>query len=82
MNVKLDNISVVNIDSYPQLIALKNIFIRGSVIRYVHIDPNDVNVDLLQDATRRDFLKQQQQTSTTSSAAATTTAKSATKSTS
>lgn len=81
MNVKLDNISVVNIDSYPQLTALKNIFIRGSVIRYVHIDPNDVNVDLLQDATRRDFLKQQQQTST-SSAVATTTAKSATKSTS
>lgn len=61
MNIKLDNISVVNAEQYPQLLSLKNIFIRGSVIRYVHMDPNDVNADLLQDATRREFLKQQQQ---------------------
>ncbi len=61
MNIKLDNISVVNVEQHPQLLSLKSIFIRGSVIRYVHMDPNDVNTDLLQDATRREFLKQQQQ---------------------
>jgi small nuclear ribonucleoprotein (snRNP)-like protein len=33
-------------------LSVKNCFIRGSVIRYVHIPKEHVDVDLLQDATR------------------------------
>lgn len=32
---------------------MKNIFIRGSVVRYVHLPHNAVDVTLLEDATRR-----------------------------
>lgn len=55
LNVKLTNVSVVNKDKYPQLISLKNCFIRGSVVRYVQINPNDVDTELLQDATRKEY---------------------------
>lgn len=34
--------------------AVKNCFIRGSVVRYVMMDKGDVDTDLLQDATRRE----------------------------
>lgn len=33
LNIKLTNIAVVDSDRYPQLAALKNCFIRGSVVR-------------------------------------------------
>jgi hypothetical protein len=33
--------------------AVKNVFIRGSVVRYVHLPANAVDVPLLEDATRR-----------------------------
>ena len=33
LNIKLSNINVVNSDAFPQLCSLKNIFIRGSVVR-------------------------------------------------
>lgn len=33
--------------------AVKNCFVRGSVVRYVHIPRDDVDVELLQDASRR-----------------------------
>eukprot|EP00804_Cyclotella_cryptica_P013747 CCRYP_018831-RA/>CCRYP_018831-RA protein AED:0.42 eAED:0.42 QI:0/0/0.5/1/0/0/2/1005/135 len=55
LNIKLTNVSVVNKDKYPQLTALKNCFIRGSVVRYVQINPNDVDTELLQDATRKEY---------------------------
>jgi small nuclear ribonucleoprotein (snRNP)-like protein len=35
-------------------LSVKNCFIRGSVVRYVHIPPKEVDVELLQDATRRE----------------------------
>lgn len=54
LNIKLTNVSVVNEDKYPQLVALKNCFIRGSVVRYVQINPSDVDTELLQDATRKE----------------------------
>eukprot|EP00956_Cyclotella_meneghiniana_P006809 scaffold9109_cov73-Cyclotella_meneghiniana.AAC.3 len=55
LNIKLTNVSVVNKDKYPQLTSLKNCFIRGSVVRYVQINPNDVDTELLQDATRKEY---------------------------
>ena len=54
LNIKLTSVKVVNQDRYPQLVALKNCFIRGSVVRYVQINPSDVNTELLQDATRKE----------------------------
>lgn len=33
--------------------AVKNVFIRGSVVRYVHLPASAVDVPLLEDATRR-----------------------------
>ena len=54
LNIKLTNASVVNENRYPQLTALKNCFIRGSVVRYVQINPSDVDTELLQDATRKE----------------------------
>lgn len=32
-------------------------FTRGSVIRYIHVQPQDVDTELLQDATRREPYK-------------------------
>jgi len=53
LNLKLDNISCVNQTQYPHLQSVKNLFIRGSTVRYVHMSPNSVDCTLLQDASRR-----------------------------
>jgi len=54
LNIKLDEISVLEDDKYPHLIAVKNVFIRGSVVRYVHLPASAVDTALLEDATRRE----------------------------
>ncbi|KAL8365966.1 hypothetical protein RB595_004647 [Gaeumannomyces hyphopodioides] len=54
LNLKLDNISVVEDVKYPHLSAVKNVFIRGSVVRYIHLPSSHVDVPLLEDATRRE----------------------------
>ncbi|ODV95012.1 hypothetical protein PACTADRAFT_3896 [Pachysolen tannophilus NRRL Y-2460] len=57
LNLKLDNISTVNDETkYPHLIAIKSLFIRGSTIRYIHLNPMLVDANLLQDASRREAL--------------------------
>ena len=76
LNIKLDDVSVVEEIKYPHLVsgpsprdvagwltepralppgqsAVKNVFIRGSVVRYVHLPAQSVDVALLEDATRR-----------------------------
>lgn len=94
LNIKLDDISVVDDISYPHLVSsagqnmfrllstahaklalaqdfserngielvtdrsmsqssVKNVFIRGSVVRYVHLPAAAVDTPLLEDATRR-----------------------------
>ncbi|KAK0660816.1 hypothetical protein QBC41DRAFT_330770 [Cercophora samala] len=58
LNIKLDNIQVVDELKYPHLSAVKNVFIRGSVVRYVHLPSGSVDVDLLEDATRREAANQ------------------------
>lgn len=55
LNCKLQQVKVLNGDKHPHLNSVSNVFIRGSVVRYVHIDPSDVDVTLLQDATRREY---------------------------
>ncbi|KAI5809934.1 hypothetical protein DFH27DRAFT_537014 [Peziza echinospora] len=54
LNIKLDDITVIEEGKYPHLSAVKNIFIRGSVVRYVHLPANAVDTALLEDATRRE----------------------------
>ncbi|KAH8910455.1 U6 snRNA-associated Sm-like protein LSm2 [Coniochaeta ligniaria NRRL 30616] len=58
LNIKLENISVVEEIKYPHLSAVKNVFIRGSVVRYVHLPASAVDVPLLEDATRREAANQ------------------------
>ena len=54
LNVKLMNVKVINPDKYPQLVALQNCFVRGSVVRYIQIPPEHVDTELLQDAARKE----------------------------
>ena len=54
LNIKLIHVSIVNPEQYPQLISLKSCFVRGSVVRYIQIPPEHVDVELLQDATRKE----------------------------
>ncbi|EGX51909.1 U6 snRNA-associated Sm-like protein LSm2 [Orbilia oligospora] len=58
LNIKLDEIQVVDEVKYPHLSAVKNVFIRGSVVRYVHLPANAVDTALLEDATRREAAAQ------------------------
>ncbi|ETN37277.1 U6 snRNA-associated Sm-like protein LSm2 [Cyphellophora europaea CBS 101466] len=54
LNIKLDDIIVLDEVKYPHLSSVKNIFIRGSVVRYVHLPVDKVDRGLLEDATRRE----------------------------
>ncbi|KAF0699069.1 Aste57867_10342 [Aphanomyces stellatus] len=54
LNIKLMDVSVVEDYKYPQLMNMKNCFIRGSVVRYIQIAKADVDTELLQDAARRE----------------------------
>jgi U6 snRNA-associated Sm-like protein LSm2 len=57
LNVKLRDVHVVDKERFPQLVPMKNCFIRGSVVRYVQISKADVDVELLQDATLKEHAK-------------------------
>ncbi|KAF7555368.1 hypothetical protein G7Z17_g2193 [Cylindrodendrum hubeiense] len=59
LNIKLDDIQVVDELKYPHLSSVKNVFIRGSVVRYVHLPSSSVDTQLLEDATRREAAAQQ-----------------------
>jgi U6 snRNA-associated Sm-like protein LSm2 len=54
LNIKLDDITVLDEIKYPHLSSVKNIFIRGSVVRYVHLPAERVDKGLLEDACRRE----------------------------
>ncbi|KAH9526426.1 U6 snRNA-associated Sm-like protein LSm2 [Dermatophagoides farinae] len=54
LNFKLTDITVLDSQKYPYMISVKNCFIRGSVVRYVQLPSDDVDVTLLQDATRKE----------------------------
>lgn len=44
---------MLELDKYPHLSSVKNMFVRGSVVRYVMLPRSEVDVGLLEDATRR-----------------------------
>ncbi len=59
LNLKLDDMVLAGTggprdDRYPHLWAVDRCFIRGSVVRYVHLPQDQVDVELLEDATRRE----------------------------
>ncbi|KAH0750327.1 hypothetical protein KY290_029559 [Solanum tuberosum] len=54
LNIKLENTSVVDEDKYPHMRSVRNCFIRGSVVRYVQLPPDGVDIELLHDAMRRE----------------------------
>ncbi|KAL9030507.1 MAG: hypothetical protein Q9196_001376 [Gyalolechia fulgens] len=58
LNIKLDDIQVLEEIKYPHLSSVKNVFIRGSVVRYVHLPGAAVDSALLEDATRREAAQQ------------------------
>lgn len=58
LNLKLDNITTLNESDFPHLSAVKSLFIRGSVVRYVHLPSNAIDTALLEDASRREALAQ------------------------
>lgn len=55
LNIKLDNVKT-NTDKYPHFVAVRSIFIRGSAVRYIHLNPANVDTNLLQDASRREAM--------------------------
>jgi hypothetical protein len=52
MRLVVDGYSLLTVADHEQS-AVKNVFIRGSVVRYVHLPANAVDIPLLEDATRR-----------------------------
>uniref|UniRef100_A0A0E0AQY8 Sm domain-containing protein n=1 Tax=Oryza glumipatula TaxID=40148 RepID=A0A0E0AQY8_9ORYZ len=54
LNIKLENTRVVDQDKYPHMLSVRNCFIRGSVVRYVLLPQDGVDIDILHDATRRE----------------------------
>ncbi|TFY61543.1 hypothetical protein EVG20_g7008 [Dentipellis fragilis] len=58
LNIRLDAIEVMDQWRHPHMMAVKNCFIRGSVVRYVQLPAEHVDTQLLEDATRRESLNQ------------------------
>ena len=54
LNIKLESTSVVDQQRDPHMKSVRNCFIRGSVVRYVQLPADAVDVDILHDATRRE----------------------------
>ncbi|EDO34663.1 predicted protein [Nematostella vectensis] len=57
LNLKLTDIDVTDPDKYPHMLSVKNCFIRGSVVRYVQLPSEEVDTQLLQDATRKEAMQ-------------------------
>ncbi|EFR02283.1 small nuclear ribonucleoprotein LSM2 [Nannizzia gypsea CBS 118893] len=58
LNIKLDDIEVLDLNEYPHLSSVSNVFIRGSVVRYIVLPQSEVDTGLLEDATRREAANQ------------------------
>jgi len=54
LNIKLKHTQVVEEAIQPHLKSVRNCFIRGSVVRYVQMPSDAIDVDVLHDATRRE----------------------------
>ncbi|VDK57172.1 unnamed protein product [Anisakis simplex] len=57
LNMKLTDISVGDSERYPHMLSVKNCFIRGSVVRYVQLPADQIDTQLLQDASRKEVMQ-------------------------
>ena len=55
LNVKLNDVQVLDPEKYPHIQSVTSAFVRGSVIRYIQLPPDDVDTQLLQEATRKEL---------------------------
>jgi U6 snRNA-associated Sm-like protein LSm2 len=55
LNVKLTEVQVLDPEKYPHIQSVTSAFVRGSVIRYIQLPPDDVDTQLLQEATRKEI---------------------------
>ncbi|XP_054584696.1 U6 snRNA-associated Sm-like protein LSm2 [Eptesicus fuscus] len=60
LNIKLTNISVTDPEKYPHMLSERNCFIWGSVVHYVQLPADEVDMQLLQNAARKETLQQKQ----------------------
>lgn len=51
--IRLGEVEPIDIGGYSELANVTSVFIRGPNVRYISIDPEDVDLELLHDATRR-----------------------------
>ncbi|KAH7650544.1 hypothetical protein FG379_003616 [Cryptosporidium bovis] len=68
LNIKLNETSVNQNESFVHLGSLKNCFIRGSVVRYIFFPPSQVDIELLQKACRKELRSQSEARDNKSSA--------------
>jgi len=61
LNIRLTNVRAADVKQHPYIMSVKNCFIRGSVVRYVGLPEDKVDVELLQEASRREAQQQQLQ---------------------
>ncbi|CAD7929219.1 unnamed protein product [Amoebophrya sp. A120] len=54
LNIRLNQVTCSDPDKFPYLLSLKNCFIRGSTLRYVHLKKDDVDEQQLQEATMKE----------------------------
>lgn len=54
LNIKMTDVKCTDEQRFPHMTAVQNCFIRGSVVRYVHLPAAAVDTELLHDATRRE----------------------------
>ncbi|KAJ5900113.1 hypothetical protein N7495_004857 [Penicillium taxi] len=55
LNIKLDEVEVLELDRFAHFSSVKTMFIRGSVVRYLVLPKSEIDVELLEDATRREY---------------------------
>jgi U6 snRNA-associated Sm-like protein LSm2 len=52
LNMKLIDLELLNGESFPQLPRISSAFIRGSSIRYVHLPPQEINLEEIRAVSR------------------------------
>eukprot|EP00392_Amoebophrya_sp_AT5.2_P017487 g17849.t1 len=61
LNIRLDQVTCSDPEKFPYLVSLRNCFIRGSVLRYVHLNKADVDETALTEATRKEAEEKNQE---------------------
>ncbi|KAA6402253.1 MAG: putative snRNA-associated protein, Sm class [Streblomastix strix] len=61
MNLKLTLLEIIEKDKYPQLFSVKELFIRASSVRYIHMDPKAVDLNKIQQEAANQGIKEQVQ---------------------